>query len=89
MAKFYHIYLVPKEGIESDKVKTKMDLALDWFKYGKSVWIVYSNSDLKKLMLRYKPLVNPGGNLFICELNISKRKGLMSKDFWSWLHKDR
>lgn len=89
MAKFYHIYLVPKEGIDSDKVKAKMDLALDWFKYGKSIWVIYSTSDLKKLMTRFKPLVDPRGNLFICELNISRRKGFMNKEFWSWLRKKR
>jgi hypothetical protein len=89
MAKFYHIYIVPKNGVDLDIVEAKMDLALDWFKYDKFLWVVYSTSDIKKWMTRLKHLVEPGGNLFICELNISGRNGWMSKDFWAWLKKER
>ena len=86
---FYHIYLVPKEGVDNDTIEKKIDLSLDWFKYDKSMWIVYSTSDVKKWQTRLKPLVEPTGNLFICEINPKNRNGWMSKSFWEWLKKKR
>ncbi len=88
-AVFYQIYLVPKEGVSSETVKKKIDLSLDWFKYDKAMWIVYSTSDVKRWQTRLKPLVEPTGNLFICEINPNNRNGWMSKKFWEWLKKER
>ncbi|NQU85155.1 MAG: hypothetical protein HQ541_05280 [Mariniphaga sp.] len=88
-AKFYHIHIIPNEGVTKKDIQKKIELSLDWFKYGKSVWIIYSNSDVKKLWVRYKPLITPGGNLFICELNVNNRNGWMNKAFWNWLQKPR
>ena len=88
-AVFYHIYIVPKEGISTETVKSKIELSLDWFKYNKSIWIVYSTSDTKKWMTRLKPLVESGGALFICELNTNNRNGWMNKKFWEWIRKER
>ena len=82
---FYHIYATPKKGESIESIEKKLDLAIDWFKYSKSVWIVYSTSDVSKWMKRLKPLVEPDGRLFICELNISNRNGWMNKSFWDWL----
>ena len=87
--KFYHVYLVPKSTLTLSEIEKKMDLALDWFKYDKLNWVVYSSATMDKLSARYKPLVQPDGRLFICELNPSNRNGWMSKDFWTWLKKDR
>lgn len=88
-AVYYQIYLVPKEGVDYEMVKKKIDLSLDWFKYDKSMWIVYSTSDVKKWQTRLKPLVEPSGNLFICEINPQNRNGWMSKKFWEWLKKEK
>jgi hypothetical protein len=88
-AKFYHMYLVPKEGIEQAEIERKLNLALDWFKYDESIWIIYSTATIEIWMKRLKPFAQAGGNLFICELNISNRNGWMSKDFWKWLREKR
>lgn len=88
-AKFYQVYLKPKNGIGAVDIEKKMNLALDWFKYDNSNWILYSNSSIEKLMARLKPLCDPDGRLFICELTIENRNGWMSKDFWAWLKKTR
>ncbi len=87
--KFYHVYLSPKFGVSMNTIEKKMNLALDWFKYDKNNWIVYSTSSMEKLMTRYKPLVEPSGSLFICEINIKNRNGWMNKNFWDWLKKNR
>lgn len=87
--KFYQIYISPKVGVEEESVTKKMNLSLDWFKYDKSNYIVWSTSDVAKWMTRLKPLVEPGGRLFICEIVSNNRNGWMNKDFWEWLKKKR
>ncbi|KIC90267.1 hypothetical protein OI18_23375 [Flavihumibacter solisilvae] len=77
------------QGIDDENIEAKMNLALDWIKYGNNVWIIYSTATLEKLMTRYKSLVEPEGRLFICEINIVNRKGWMNKGFWDWLKKKR
>jgi hypothetical protein len=83
---YYQIYLVPKEGVDNEMVKKKIDLSLDWFKYDNSMWVVYSTSDVIKWQTRLKPLVEPTGSLFICEINLENRNGWMDKKFWEWLN---
>lgn len=89
MAKFYHVYIDPKPDVTPDQVKEKMDLALDWFRYGPRNWIVYTTSDANKLHARLKDLVETGGNLFIVKLEVSDRQGYITKRLWDWLKKDR
>ena len=81
----YHIYLKPKADVTTDQVQAKINLALDWFKYGDNCWIVESTSDVAKWQTRLKPLVDPAGYFFICKIDISVRQGWMSKSFWEWL----
>lgn len=88
-AVFYHIYIVPKEGITQEEVEKKINLALDWFRYDNSVYVVYSTSDINKWMTRLRPIVEKDGRLFVCELNHTNRNGWMNKSFWNWLRKQR
>ncbi|MFA6198127.1 MAG: hypothetical protein WC734_03170 [Patescibacteria group bacterium] len=87
--RFYHIYIVPKESVAFDTVEQKMNLAVDWFRYNSKNWVVYSTSDVEKWVSRLQPLVEPTGDLFVCELNIQNRNGWMSKKFWEWIKKER
>lgn len=87
--RYYHIYIEPKDGIDYDAVTKKMNLGIDWFKYNRNNWVVYSTSNVEQWMGRLRPLVELTGNLFVCELNIQNRNGWMSKRFWEWLKKSR
>jgi hypothetical protein len=87
--KFFHIYLRPKSGITSEQIEEKKNLSVDWYHYDTHVWIVYSTFDAHKLLARFKPLVEPGGNIFICELNTQNRNGWMPKALWNWFKQDR
>ncbi|MCK4842204.1 MAG: hypothetical protein KAT04_10030 [Methylococcales bacterium] len=89
MASYYSIYISTKKGIDADKVEDKMDLALDWFRLNTSYWVVYTSSDANKWQERLQPLVEPGGNLFICRLDTTDRQGWISKEFWKWLKEKR
>ena len=87
--KFYHVYLMPKADTSYEQIEKKMNLALDWFKYDKNHWVIYSSATMDKLSARFKPLVEPTGRFFVCELNVSNRNGWMDKGFWAWLNKKR
>lgn len=89
MAKFFNIYIKPKEGITTEQVEKKMNLSLDWIRYDANCYVTYSTAGIEKWMVRLKPLVEPGGRLFICELKITNRNGWMTKDFWDWLKKEQ
>ncbi len=88
MANFYHVFIESKKDITYEQVKAKMDLALDWFRCNSNTWVLYTTSDEDKLRERFKSIVEPEGNLFICKLNIDKRNGWMVKDFWEWIKKN-
>jgi hypothetical protein len=88
MATLYHIYVSPKAGVTNEQIEKKMDLALDWYKYGNNCWIVKSTSEPSKWQTRLKPLVEPSGTLFICKLDVTQRQGWMPKKFWEWLKSD-
>lgn len=66
-----------------------MNLAVDWFRYGDSNWIVYTTSDAKKWYSRLQPFAEPGGHVLICKLDLSDRWGFMTKKLWEWLRKPR
>ncbi|WP_329847420.1 hypothetical protein [Stenotrophomonas sepilia] len=82
---FLHVFLKPKEGVTSDQVKEKMDLALDWYKYADDCWVVKTTSEIEKWQARLKPLAEPDGSLLIFKLDASKRQGWLAKSFWKWL----
>ncbi len=86
---YYVVYIEMLKDKTYDDIKTKMDLALDWFRVKDDLWILYSTSDAEKLKARLLPLVKSEGRLFICKLDITERNGWMAKSFWEWLRKDR
>ena len=88
MANFYHVFIQPKKGVTGDQVEEKMNLSLDWFRCTPSVWVLYSTSRIDKWQERLRPLVDPGGSLFVCRLDISKRNGWMKQQFWDWIKKN-
>lgn len=84
-AELFNIYLKHKPGVTAQQIQDQMDLSLDWFKYADQCWIVHTTSDPEKWLTRLKPLVEPGGHVFICKLDASIRQGWMAKSFWEWL----
>ena len=84
MASFYHIYLKPKSDVSEEQIEEKMNLALDWYKYAASCWVVKSSSDVAKWQTRLKPLVEPDGSLLILKIDPTERQGWIAKGFWDW-----
>jgi hypothetical protein len=87
-ANFYMIYIERGKEITYEQVKTKMNLANDWYRIRPELWIVYSTSDEEKWYSRLSPLVKESGSLFINKLDPESRQGWMSKDFWSWIDRE-
>ena len=89
MAALYHVFLRPKAGVTETQVQTKMNLAVDWYKYSGYCWVLKTTSDAAKWQTRLKPLVEPDGTLLIFKLDPSQRQGWLSKEFWEWLKNDK
>ena len=88
-ADFYIVYVKRIAGVTYDDVEEKMNLANDWYRLKNDIWVIYSTSDPEKWYERLSPLVKDGGNVFICQLNVSRRQGWMPKGFWNWLDQDK
>ena len=87
MAEYLHIYISPKEDVTREQVEKKLNLAIDWYRYARGVYVVYTTSSVDKWKERLIELVKPKGRLLILRLDIGKRQGWMNKDFWEWLKK--
>lgn len=85
MIYFFHISLKPKNGVTELAVNEQMNLALDWYRYSETNWVVKSTSNIEKWQKRLISLVDDKtGFLLIMEINITKRQGWMPKTFWAW-----
>ena len=87
MAEFLHIYISPRKNTTQKDVEKKLSLAIDWYRYAKGVYVVYTTSSSAKWKARLIDLVKPDGRIFICKLDVITHKGWMTKDFWEWLKK--
>jgi hypothetical protein len=86
---YFHIFIRPKTGVTDETVKSKMDLAVDWFKYSEYCWVVKSTSSAAKWQTRLKPLAEGGGVLLIFKVDLSERQGWIAKGFWTWLRGEK
>ena len=84
---FYVVHIRRLSTVSLEQVKEKMDKAVDWYRLGESLWIVYSTADIEMLYARYSSLVKEDGSLLIIKLDVEVRHGWMTKDFWEWLDK--
>jgi hypothetical protein len=89
MSDYYIVFIEPNPGTAVEAIQAKMDLAIDWFRITPNLWILYTSSDEDKWQVRLKPLVDPGGALFISLLNIERYNGWMTQKFWDWIEKKR
>jgi hypothetical protein len=89
VANFYVVLLAPHLGADRNAIQTKMNLALDWFRCNRNMWVVYTTRNAQAWYERLGAFAKPDGQLFVSRLDLSDRQGWMSKKFWEWLKKDR
>lgn len=82
---FLHLYIKPNEGITKEQIEEPLNKALDWYRYGPHIYILYTNSDQEKWYKRLEGLAKPEGSIFICKLDIRVSQGWMTKGFWEWI----
>ncbi|HEU0218026.1 MAG TPA: hypothetical protein VFQ90_15310 [Stellaceae bacterium] len=83
---FYLLYLDRDPGVSLDDIKGTIDRALHWYRVNPRLWVLYTTSDAEKWYGRLKNFVKTEGNVFVCKLDISDRQGMMSREFWRWIH---
>ncbi len=89
MGCFYHIYVSVRADVTMAQVEAKMNLAVDWFRYDANNWIVYTTSSAKTWYARFRKYIEPGGHLFVCQLDTTDYWGFMPRTLWTWLRKSR
>jgi hypothetical protein len=86
MAKrFIHIAFDFKSGLDSEEVEKTLDKAIDWINVASNCWLVWTSSSPEKWYLRLKKHLASEDQLFVCEVNIANRSGLMSPAFWEFI----
>lgn len=89
MGSFLNIYINPKKGVTKEQIESKLNLAIDWYRYDNKAYIVYTTSDAKKWQLRLIDFVRNGGQLFIVEIDINNRSGWFNRELWNWINMER
>jgi hypothetical protein len=85
MPSYYHIMIIPKQGADRHDIEEAFNLALDWFRFHSTMWVIYTNKDAETWYHRLKGFVQPGGHLFVCKLDVSDRHGWLPRAFWDWV----
>jgi len=85
MPSYYHVMIIPKKSADPHDIEETFDLALDWFRFHSTMWVIYSNQDAEIWYHRLKEFVLPGGHLFVCRLDVSDRHGWLPTAFWDWV----
>lgn len=88
--RFLHLFLEFGDDRTEPDLRKTLDKALDWYKYGPNCWILWTSGSPDKWYVRLDKLIQKGDRVFICELNIRERRGLMPRDFWEFIksHKE-
>ena len=89
MGRFLHVYIKPNKESSKEQIETKLNLAIDWYRYANDLYIIYTTSDADKWQERLLQFVEDDGSLFLCQFEINERNGWMSQDFWDWIKKPR
>lgn len=64
------------------------EIAGDWYRYGPSNYVIWTDADLTELAESIKRL--PGmANSYVFASEISSYNGMMPPEFWAWLQKPR
>jgi hypothetical protein len=87
MSRFYHLYLVPKKGMDPAEVSKLIVSSTECCQYDSQNWVIHTTFDAKEWYTRLQRFVEPGGKLFICELNLTDYWGLMNNNLWKMMRK--
>lgn len=82
---YYHLYVFPKKGISLPDLLEVIESSTECCQYDTNNWVIATTFDAKEWYSRLEKFVEPGGRLFICELNIYNYWGFMNNGLWKML----
>ena len=62
-----------------------MDKSLDWFRLADNYYVAYSSASTDQWRSRLAPLTKPGGYYLVAPLDLSEKRGYVTKAFWEWM----
>ena len=86
-SRFYHLYISPKKDVAFSEVTRTIASCTDCFQYDRHSFVIYTMFDAKEWYARLQKYVEPGGKMFICELDITDYWGYMNNELWKMLKK--
>ncbi|MEK7702926.1 MAG: hypothetical protein AAB317_03085 [Nitrospirota bacterium] len=87
--RYYHLYVFPREGANFPDLLEIVESATECCQYDTCNFVIATTLDVKDWYTRLEKFVEPGGRLFICEINIDNYWGFMNNGLWKMLKKGR
>jgi hypothetical protein len=87
-SRFYHLYISPKKEADLSEIVRAIASSTDSIQYDVHNFVLYTMFDAKEWYARLEKYVEPGGKLFICELNTDDYWGFMNSGLWKLLKKN-
>jgi hypothetical protein len=82
-----------KSAPKVEEIKPIFNTALDWYRMGSSVWVLWTTSSPDAWYAAIRSYMTEEDSVFIAELNLSVTSenyfGWQTKSFWNWLDKHR
>ncbi len=88
-SRYYHLYISPKKGTDPAELVRAIASSTECAQYDDHNFVLYTMFNAKEWYARLQKYIEPGGKMFICELNISDYWGYMNNGLWKMIRKER
>lgn len=85
MTTFFHIGIAFLDMPKVEELEPVFNKALNWLRYAPNCWIVKSTRSPRTWLARLKPHLSAGDHVFIVQIELNKRSGLLPKWAWDWI----
>ncbi|WP_434715533.1 hypothetical protein [Paraburkholderia sp. A3RO-2L] len=86
-ARFLSVLIKPDPSHTTNEVEEAMNKSLDWFRLDDNYYVAYSTGSLDQWRSRLLPLAEPGGHFLVAPIDMTQKKGWVTKAFWDWAKK--
>lgn len=87
--KFYHIGVLfpfqPRSHLIDGALTAAARPDDDWVRYAPNCWIVWTERSAEQIYNSMSYLLNQTEQVFIVEINLQNRHGMLLKAIWDWL----
>lgn len=82
----YVVVLNLNPGLGVENVRQRLGAAHSWYRFHPTAWILCTDQTTDFWSQRLRPLVQPHGSAFICQLDLNNRQGWQNPAFWDWMN---